>query len=55
MRGFSHGGLPLTTPNAFAVGNWRDFRYLSWDFNADVGAKAIADCATILRWDTDQY
>jgi hypothetical protein len=55
LRGFSHGGIPLSSPNAFAVGSWRDFRNLAWDFNADIGTKNIGDCATILRWDTDQY
>jgi hypothetical protein len=51
LKGFSHGGAPLTMPNLFAVGRWQDFRYLSWDINPGVGSTQIKDCATICRWE----
>lgn len=51
LSGTSLGGTPLTTPHLFAVGNWKDFRSLAWDINADVGSTQIGDMATAVRWE----
>lgn len=51
LSGTSLGGAPLTTPNNFAVGNWKDFRSLTWNFNADLASKQIGDVATAMRWE----
>ncbi len=48
LTGTTHGGLPLTSPEIFAVGNWRKLRTLAWDI--DLGGLNVGDCATILRW-----
>ncbi len=51
LQGKSHGGLDLTTPDVFAIGNWRKFRYLSWTIGSqDIGGVNVGDCATALRW-----
>lgn len=51
LTGTSHNGLPLTTPDILAIGNWRRFRFLSWEVTGtDVGAGNLGDCATIIRW-----
>lgn len=51
LRGFSHGGRPLTTPELLAVGSWRVLRNLGWDVTAsDVGGSNVGDCATAVRW-----
>lgn len=52
LSGTSLRGAPLTTPNTFAIGNWKDFRSLSWNFNADLTSKQIADMATAMRWES---
>lgn len=51
LIGKSLGGAPLTTPDRFAIGNWKDFRRLSWGFNADLTVKQIQDVATAMRWE----
>jgi len=50
LRGYSHGGLPLTTPELFAVGTWPVFRERSWSITGSDVVPAIGDCATALRW-----
>ncbi len=50
LTGTSLGGAPLSTPEMFAVGNWKDFRKLSWDVNSDVSSKQVGDVATCMRW-----
>lgn len=51
LSGTSHEGAALTPPDLFAVGNWRRFRFLSWDVaDSDVTITNVGDCASILRW-----
>lgn len=52
LTGTSHNGTPLTTPQMFAVGDWRShMRDYSWDaLSTDVGTVALNDCATAMRW-----
>ncbi len=52
LTGRSHNGSPLTTPEMFAVGDWRThMRDYSWDvISSDVGTVRTNDCATAMRW-----
>jgi hypothetical protein len=50
LRGYSHSGAPLTTPEMFAIGGWPNLRNIGWDPTADVGAQQIGDVATAVRW-----
>lgn len=51
LTGTSLGGAPLDEPNEFAIGNWNDFKRLSWLINGDVDSKQIGDVATAMRWE----
>lgn len=48
LRGVSNGGLPLTTPDVFAVGNWRIYRNLAWN---PFSVETVGDVATALQWE----
>lgn len=50
MRGFTHGGLPLTPPTMFAIGSWDVFKQRSWEIGGNDLNRALGDCATVLRW-----
>jgi hypothetical protein len=51
LKGFSHGGVPLTTPELFAIGDWHVLRNIGWNISSsDVASRAIGDCATAMRW-----
>lgn len=48
LQGFSNGGLPLTTPDVFAIGNWRIYRGLAWN---PFSTETVGDVATALQWE----
>lgn len=50
LSGTSLGGALLTTPEMFAIGDWRDFRSLAWNVNSNVNSKQVGDVATCMRW-----
>ncbi len=50
LKGYSHGGAPLTSPDIFAIGNWHALRSIGWDPPADIGSQQVKDVATVLRW-----
>lgn len=50
LKGFSHGGLPLTPPEMFAIGSWPNFMFRSWSIQGSDLARALGDCATAMRW-----
>ncbi|MBS1912073.1 MAG: T9SS type A sorting domain-containing protein [Bacteroidetes bacterium] len=54
LTGTSHNGAGLTTPDLLALGNWKGFRFLSWDVVPDDVSSVIDDAATIVRWDTHE-
>lgn len=51
LKGTSLGGAQLTEPDMYAIGNWKDFRSLSWNVNSDLTSKQILDVATCMRWE----
>ena len=48
LRGVSNGGVPLTEPNRFAVGNWRVYRTLAWN---PFSVNRVGDVATSVQWE----
>ncbi|MEP7219988.1 MAG: hypothetical protein ABI876_13780, partial [Bacteroidota bacterium] len=51
LRGTTHGGLPLTTPDLFAIGDWINYlRYYSWDMSSVDMSKPFHDGASAMRW-----
>ncbi len=51
LKGYSHGGLPLTAPSMFAIGTWPALRYRSWYLDGTDLNRALGDCATVVRWE----
>ncbi len=51
LRGFSHGGAPLTPPTMLAIGDWNQLRWVPWNPPATLGSDQWNDVAAIVRWD----
>ncbi len=53
LTGMSQGGKPLTSPNMFAIGDWRvRMREYSWEApSSEVGTTPLNDAATCMRWE----
>lgn len=52
LTGFTQRGKPLTTPDVFAIGDWRSrMREYSWDIYSEVGTTPLNDVATSMRWE----
>jgi len=51
LSGKTHYGTPLDPPTYFAIGDWKQFWDIGWNFPSDLGTRAFEDCATLMRWD----
>ncbi|MDB5033743.1 MAG: hypothetical protein JWQ98_984 [Chlorobi bacterium] len=51
LKGTTHGGLPVNTPDIFAIGDWINYlRYYSWDISSGDVGRPFHDCASAMRW-----
>ncbi|MDB5034902.1 MAG: hypothetical protein JWQ98_2143 [Chlorobi bacterium] len=51
LKGTTHGGLPVNTPDIFAIGDWINYlRYYSWDISSADVSKPFHDGASAMRW-----